>query len=37
MIVITQTLSERIQKKLFPVAASGKGGWAIVGEGGKKS
>ena len=37
MIVITQTLSGRIQKKLVPVAASGKGGWAIVGEGGKKS
>ena len=37
MFVSTQKLSGRIQKKLFPVAASGKGGWAIVGEGGKKS
>lgn len=37
MIVSTQKLSRRIQKKLFPVAASGKEGWAIVGKEGKKS
>lgn len=36
MIVSAQKISGKIQKKLFPVAASGKGDWAIMGQGRKE-